>query len=392
MNKAGSIVVMIERIGPYHAARLSALAAHAQGKVAITALETTRVDLTYAWATVNAHEEAWNRMTLFDTLPQSPRALCFATWTALGRLRPSCVAVPGWSSVEAITALIWCRLRRVPLILMSDSTKDDEVRHPVKEWVKKTLVGMAGAGFVAGTRHMEYLRDLGMRPEKIFMGYDVVDNDHFKTGAARAHAKADDTRERLDLPANYFISVARYVPKKNISMLIDAYAQYHSAAGETALPLLLVGEGPLKADLENQIAAAKLCHAVLMRPFAQYEELPAYFGLATALVLPSMVDQWGLVINEAMAAGCLVLASSHCGAAPDMVIEAQTGFTFDPTDAASLARLITWVAENESEAARIAGAGSVYVGAFGLSDHAQGFARAACAAGLQYPSHKESEL
>jgi glycosyltransferase involved in cell wall biosynthesis len=77
---------------------------------------------------------------------------------------------------------------------------------------------------------------------------------------------------------------------------------------------------------------------VVMPGFKQYSELPIYYGLAKAFVHASTTEQWGLVVNEAMASGLPVLVSSRCGCATDLVTEDVNGFLFDPYDVHGLAR------------------------------------------------------
>jgi glycosyltransferase involved in cell wall biosynthesis len=64
------------------------------------------------------------------------------------------------------------------------------------------------------------------------------------------------------------------------------------------------------------------------------------YGLADALVLPSLSEPWGLVVNESLAAGTPVIVSQRCGCVPELVREPAAGFAFDPSDAAALARLM----------------------------------------------------
>ena len=68
--------------------------------------------------------------------------------------------------------------------------------------------------------------------------------------------------------------------------------------------------------------------------------MPAYYGLASAFVHASTTEQWGLVVNEAMASGLPVLVSNRCGCAPDLVQEGVNGFTFDPYNVEQLAQLM----------------------------------------------------
>ena len=80
--------------------------------------------------------------------------------------------------------------------------------------------------------------------------------------------------------------------------------------------------------------------------FKQYGELPAFFGLAQAFVHASTTEQWGLVVNEAMASGLPVLISDRCGCAMDLVAENKNGFTFPPENVETLAQLMLKVSES----------------------------------------------
>ena len=109
-----------------------------------------------------------------------------------------------------------------------------------------------------------------------------------------------------------------------------------AAAGADAWDLTLSGSGPLEAQLRDQVAAAGLAGRVEFAGFRQYPDLPDCYARAGALVLPSWSDQWGLVVNEAMAAGLPVLVSENCGCAPDLVRAGVNGWTFAPHDRAAL--------------------------------------------------------
>jgi len=63
--------------------------------------------------------------------------------------------------------------------------------------------------------------------------------------------------------------------------------------------------------------------------------LPVYYALANAFVHASTTEQWGLVVNEAIASGLPVIVSDRCGCVPELVQD--NGFTFDPMDEHELA-------------------------------------------------------
>jgi glycosyltransferase involved in cell wall biosynthesis len=104
--------------------------------------------------------------------------------------------------------------------------------------------------------------------------------------------------------------------------------------------LVLLGDGALRSSLESQIVSLALHDHVQMPGFIQYPELPAYYARAGAFIHASTSEQWGLVVNEAMASGLPVLVSHRCGCAPDLVQAGVNGFTFDPYNVEELANAI----------------------------------------------------
>jgi glycosyltransferase involved in cell wall biosynthesis len=126
-------------------------------------------------------------------------------------------------------------------------------------------------------------------------------------------------------------------------MLIDGFALWRSQLSESVedLHLLILGDGPLRSDLEAQVEALGLKNYVLLPGASDYSELPSRYGLAEAFIHASSVEQWGLVVNEAMAAGLPVLVSSACGCVPQLVHPGINGFRFDPGTSSSIAAVIT---------------------------------------------------
>jgi glycosyltransferase involved in cell wall biosynthesis len=324
------LTVLFHRLGPYHHARLRALA----GQAEVTAIEFSRVDNTYAWDIVRA-DSTYPVVSLFtdadiDTKPIDTIAVSMQA--ALSKLHPQVVAIPGWSSPAALAALAWCCKTRTPAILMSASTAHDEPRTWWKEWIKSRMVRLFSSAVVGGAPHGDYVVALGLPHARVFAGYDVVDNTYFTSQTANVRSDATAHRQRYGLPDRYFLASNRFIEKKNLPRLLEAYAAYVSHAGEAAWSLVMLGDGPLKAELMEQVARLGLTERVQFPGFKQYDELPAYYGLASAYIQASTSEQWGLVVNEAMASGLPVLVSNRCGCAPDLVKDGVNGFTFDPYD------------------------------------------------------------
>jgi glycosyltransferase involved in cell wall biosynthesis len=179
------------------------------------------------------------------------------------------------------------------------------------------------------------MRSLGIPSERISVGLNVVDNSHFARNSQHARENASHARRDLGLPGRYFLCVSRFVAKKNLHAMLKAFASYLSNGG-IPRDLVLAGDGILKESLlhtAQQLGVSDLVHFL---GFAGYAELPSIYGLADALVLPSLSEQWGLVVNEAMAAGIPVLVSSKCGCAKDLVKPGLNGYLFEPTSVEGL--------------------------------------------------------
>ena len=206
---------------------------------------------------------------------------------------------------------------------------------------------MCSAGLVGGQPHAEYLSRLGMARERIFQGYDAVDNEYFARNASEVLSRKEEIRKKHGLPENYFLASARFVDKKNLLNLVRAYGQYRESAKKDGRKqseiwhLVLLGDGPLKSEICNLVASLGLQQYVLMPGFKQYNELPEFYALAKVFIHASTVEQWGLVVNEAMASGLPVLVSNRCGCAQNMVQEGVNGYTFDPYDPKRMAEMMS---------------------------------------------------
>lgn len=344
------ITVIFDNFGPYHLARLNAL--HAQCD--LTAIELYQTSSEYDW---NARGDVSFACRTLAGPAQLGANILPVLRDALDAARPEAVFVPGWSSRAAITALLWAQAARVPAVLMSDSRAEDAPRHWFAEWIKRQIVAGFSGALVAGTAHRDYARELGVPGANIETGYDVVDNAHFVAGAKAAREAESCVRSELGVPAEYFLVSARFIEKKNLSFLIDAYSRYREQCPRTPLDLVILGEGPLRATLEAQRKALGLESFIRLPGFVQYENLPSYYGLASALIMPSITDQWGLVVNEAMASGLPVLVSEGSGAAQDLVTQGKNGYVFNPTRTEELAGLMTVL--SEAPASRLAQMGAV---------------------------------
>lgn len=343
------VAILFDNFGPYHLARLNA----ASRVCTLLAVEVNSRSRDYAWRPSAPPRDFrsttlsnYRRPALLQSVFQASRIR-----SRLGLFLPDCVFIPGWSRLFALQSLGWCMANRVPAILMSETTEHDAARSCWKEWLKGRIVRRCSAGLVGGTLHAEYLEKLGMPGDRIFQGYDVVDNDYFARESTSAREREDVFRRTYKLPRRYFLASARFIGKKNLGRLIIAFEKYRRAAlkpvasGHRTIEsqpwsLVLLGDGEQRKMLETITRDLRLEACVHLPGFRQYEELPVFYGLAGVFVHASVSEPWGLVVNEAMASGLPVMVSNRCGCSRELVREGRNGFTFDPEDVEQLAGLM----------------------------------------------------
>ena len=346
------ICVLFDNFGPYHLARLSALSERCH----VLPMEISGRSLEYRWGHTERHP--LERTTLLreeEPGSVSPALIQARLLECLDGLRPDVIAVPGWFELASLAAIRWARAARVPVIMMSDSTRHDERRYLHKEFIKRRIVGMCSGAMVGGIFHAAYMRELGMASSRIVDGYDVVDNDHFARGARVARDDADSKRKEFQLPGEYFLASSRWLPRKNLLRLIAAWDLYRGREQVAdPWPLVILGYGEGEPELRAEIARRGLGQWVTLAGFQPYDRLPVYYGLAGAFIHPALSEPWGLVVNEAMAAGLVPIVSSTAGCAPDLVTDGQTGFQFQPTDIAQLCAIMTRVSTDHDLRRRIA--------------------------------------
>ncbi len=353
--------------GPYHWARFDASQEAARGRYDLVALEISEVSSTYAWRR-DPREKA-QAHTLFPGEIAEHVGLFrafFAMRRWIKRHGLDVLFVPSYWPGYALGAALAARSLRVAVVIMTDSHHGSGVNTEIAIAIKTQLLRLADAAFVAGSNHRIFMRSLGLPADRVFDGYDIVDNAYFIRESDAARARADEWRSKLNLPRHYLLSLGRLVPKKNIETIIRAYARLASAGLHRGHHLVIVGSG---AERERLVSLAK-SHGLPVRfsttpepfdegaatvhfhPFAQADLTPVYYALAKAFVLASRTDEWGLVVNEAMACQLPVVVSRSVGAAPDLVRPGENGYRFYADNPEELALCLERLCVQDELAAR----------------------------------------
>ena len=314
---------------PYHHARLRALLnARREGLRAAGIELVGRTGVHKGLVFREAADPGVPLTTLLPNADWSPRIQLRSSillWKELNRLDPSVVFVPGYYTAPGFTAALWGRVKRRRTVLMTESTQFDHPRTGWKEAVKgfgiRSLFSYAICG---GKAHARYLQALGFPADRIGTCYDVVDNSYYAQMAQSAREL--DAQSTPHQP--YFLFAGRLSPEKNVAGLITAYKNYRRNGG--TWQLVLVGSGPQEQVLRQAADESGFAEDITFAGLKGASELSRYYARAGCFVLPSTREPWGLVVNEAMAAGLPVIVSDRCGCAEDLVIDGANGYVFSP--------------------------------------------------------------
>lgn len=333
------VVTIWASYGPYHLARVNGLQ-RAGFDVAPFSYATT--DPTYPF-----FREKPPGLIVLNDLPVgrvNPILSFVHTLRALLEAAPDLVLTCGYERPESLAAVAYCRLvarsMRRPqarCVLMADNVERPHRRVLIE--VAKSLYLRAFDGFlVGGRKHIDYFSTLGVSSEKVAIGYDCVDND-------RIARLVRDFRQYGSRPlsAPYLLTVSRLIDRKNTQSIVRALSIYARDLPVGARPfhLVVAGDGPLRRHLEELSATLDVANLVhFTGELGELKEVTLYYAFASAFILASSFDEWGLVINEAMAAGLPIVAATQVGAAPDLVAEGINGFTFDANSHSDLAVLL----------------------------------------------------
>jgi glycosyltransferase involved in cell wall biosynthesis len=266
--------------------------------------------------------------------------------------------VHGYASVNAWQGILAANALHIPVLLRAESWLGDRERSGLKLAAKNAFFRFLGSKIAAtlpiGTVNAQYWHHyFGDTIPQFLMPY-AVDNDFFARKAAQAAANEPQLRASLQLEPGrpVILFASKLQERKHCIHLVQAYAQFLQTGPAIRPYLLIVGDGEERARLETFCREQGLAD-VRFPGFQNQGALPGFFQLADVFVLPSRHEPWGLIINEAMAAGVPCIASDDVGSVADLITDGVEGLVFPTGDVPALTSALARFFADPSTAAQM---------------------------------------
>jgi glycosyltransferase involved in cell wall biosynthesis len=279
-----------------------------------------------------------------------PRLLYFGKYGSLNRgllkltLKSDVLIIGGYEQPTYILLAIISKLMKKPTILLYDGIAPSKLQNKKNMvfYIKYFVIKLFDYYWVNGSISQDYLqKKFDCPPNRIFNQYLTVDDKYFKENIEHKYIVRNKLRQLLKINSdvNLILFSGRNIPRKGLKDLINAIKILNKQYPKKSFHLMLIGDNfSSDAKLIADLKASNI-HYYLSN-FIEQDSLYKYYFASDVLVLPSIDEPWGLVVNEAIFSEIPVVVSTDVGCVQDLVIEGQNGYIFSALNCMSLANSI----------------------------------------------------
>lgn len=245
-------------------------------------------------------------------------------------------------------ATLWLRFwKRIPHLMLYEGTKHTErnagkLRTAYRKIASKFIDQIACNGSLSA----KYISSLGYPKSKTHLGNMAADTEDLPQKQSQFSLE-DRTKLKNELGLNQFVFlfIGRLVTLKGVDKLIDVWLKTFASNQEVSL--LIVGGGPEETSLKNKTKDSN-CTNISFTGEVDYDLIYQYFGVANIFIIPTLQDNWSLVVPEAMSCRLPILSSKYNGCWPEL-IKTENGWVFDPLDIENFSNVLQTAWNNKEK-------------------------------------------
>lgn len=232
---------------------------------------------------------------------------------ALRRFKPDVLVNDGLNPTQ-LYAFAYCWVKGIPHVPLTDGTyQSEQGLSKVHKMIRRIVYARSNAFLSASMGGQRLFESYGVSADRCFKSYLCIDNDAYQRVSIASEKKYD------------LIFCARMVPEKGPMFALDVAVATAKKMGRK-VSILFVGSGSEEERVRAAAAQKTDLVHVHFHGFALQKDLPSLYGSARIFLFPTHADVWGVVANEACAAGLPVIVTPHAGVAGELVLNGENGF------------------------------------------------------------------
>jgi glycosyltransferase involved in cell wall biosynthesis len=195
-----------------------------------------------------------------------------------------------------------------------------------------------------GIETKTYLEKFGFPKEKLFIGNMAADIDGLKSALAKVDEnKIKSIREKYNISGLVFLYVGQLIQRKGVLEMLESWNTF--SLNKTDINLLLLGDGDQLEEVNRYVEKNKM-NSVKVLGRVEYSEVSTIYALSDIFIIPTLEDNWSLVVPEAMSCGLPILSSKYNGCWPELV-KPENGWVFDPLDSKKFIKTLEVAIKNK---------------------------------------------
>ena len=266
--------------------------------------------------------------------------LPFGLWKRIAKVKPDVLITEGffqWTPWVQLYGLLY----HVPVFMGYERTLYTERNNSkLKTWIRKIQDKLIKGYLVNGSETKKYLESIGVASEKIHIGGMSADSDGFRKAIAafpENEKKVFKDKYKMNSQGVLYLFTGKLIGRKGILPLLAAWMKHIETYPNDSL--VVVGDGEQYDECKSMYGLAPSIH---LEGGVPYDEIYKYYAIADVYILPTIEDNWSLVIPEAMACGLPVATSVYNGCHVELIHEGENGITFDTYKQESLVNTLAY--------------------------------------------------
>ena len=264
-------------------------------------------------------------------------------------IKPDIIITEGYFQWTMAAYYLSIKLK-IPIMIAYERTEHTE--RMAQKWrvnYRKYISSKVSGFLVNGELTKKYIKDVFGQPEdRIYVGAMCADSKSLSKSVSTISKEViNETLKKHNIGQNnlIFIYVGQLIERKGVKYLLDGWKEY--IGNNCNSVLVIVGDGYLKKELKSKVDKEGI-ENVIMVGHVDYSEIYKYYAISNVFVLPTLEDNWSLVVPEAMACGLPVATSIYNGCWPEL-IKKENGKVFDPLEKKQVIEVLEYFTKNQDK-------------------------------------------